>query len=404
MIDGIRTIDDYDFKGKTTILRLDLNTPIDPETGGFLEDRRMRSHVPTIQELADKKAKVVCLAHQGRAGEPQFTTLEKHAKHLSKLLDTNVKYVEDIFGPTARTEIKNMQDGEILLLDNVRIYSEEALERPADVQSTTLLVKNIAPLADAFVNDAFGTAHRSQASTVGFTKLLPSYAGRLMEKEVRALGDVMKSPKKPLVFILGGAKVKDSMRIMSKALRSGVETILTGGVLANVFLAAMNYRLGEPSIEFIRGKNFIDQIDIGRRLLEEYPDQIVLPIDLAIDKKGERVQIDLHELPQNYRIVDVGEKTIEKYISVINSAGTVFINGALGIYETPVFAKGTEEVIKSIADSSCFSVVGGGDTVAAARNLDVEDRITHVSTGGKASIDFLAGVRLSAIECLKESG
>ncbi|MFH1055662.1 MAG: phosphoglycerate kinase [Candidatus Altiarchaeota archaeon] len=403
MIDGIATLDDYNFAGKTVMLRLDLNTPIDPKTGEFLEDRRMRSHLPTIQELSDKKARVVCLAHQGRAGEPDFTTLEKHAKHLGKLLGIKVTYVEDIFGPTARTAIKNMRDGEIILLDNVRIYSEEALDRPADVQATTFLVRNLAPLANYFVNDAFGTAHRSHVSVVGFTQLIPSAAGRLMEKEIRALGDVLKNPQKPLVFILGGAKVKDSMNIIKKALAGGVDKILTGGVLANVFLAAKDYRLGEPSIEFIRGKKLVDQIEVAKQILDQYPDRIEMPADVAIDKGGERVEISLSQLPQDYRIVDVGKSTVGRYISEVKSAGTVFFNGALGIYETPAFAYGTEEIIKAIASAKCFSVIGGGDTVAAARNLNVEDKITHVSTGGKASIDYLAGVKMPAIEALRAS-
>jgi phosphoglycerate kinase len=403
MIDGIATLDDYNLAGKTVLLRLDLNTPIDPKTGEFLEDRRMRSHVPTIQELVDKKARVVCMAHQGQAGEPEFTNLEKHAKHLGKLLKLKVQYADDVFGPTARTLIKNLRDGEVLLLDNVRMYSEEALERPADVQATTYLVRNLAPLGDFFINDAFGTAHRSHASTVGFTTVLPSAAGRLMEKEIRALSDVLKSPKKPLIFILGGAKVKDSIKIIQKALDGGVDKILVGGVLANVFLAAKDYRLGDPTIEFIRGKKFTDQIDIAKQMLDKYGDKIVLPADVAIDKNGERVELPLSSLPQDYKIVDVGKQTVQKYKVEIKAAGTVFFNGALGLYETPAFAYGTEEIIKAIAEAECFSVIGGGDTVAAARNLKVEDKINHVSTGGKASIDFLAGVKMSAIEALKSA-
>jgi phosphoglycerate kinase len=403
MFEGIKTLDDFNFAGKTVILRLDLNTPIDPKTGGFLEDRRMRSHLPTIQELVDKKARVVCIAHQGRAGEPDFTTLENHAKRLSQMLGFKVNYVPDIFGPAAVVAIKNMRDGEVLLLDNVRIYSEEALERPPDVQATTFLVKNLAPLADYFVNDAFGTAHRGHVSTVGFTQVLPSAAGRLMEKEVRALTDVLKNPRKPLVFVLGGAKVKDSMKIIQKALSNSVEKILTGGVLANVFLAAKEYRLGEPSIEFIRGKKLVDQIDVAKQILSQHSDKIVLPLDVAIDKNGERVEVLLSQLPQDYRILDVGSKTVERYVKEVNSAGTVFFNGALGMYEMPAFAKGTEELIKAITKSKCYSVIGGGDTVAAARNLGIENKITHVSTGGKASIDFLAGVKLPAIEALKNS-
>jgi phosphoglycerate kinase len=403
MIDNIPTLDDFDFEGKTVLLRVDLNTPIDPKTGEFIEDRRMRSHVPTVQELIDKKARVVCMAHQGQPGESEFTTLEKHAKHFGNLLKIKVQFADDVFGPTARMMIKNLRDGEVLLLDNVRIYSEEAIERPADVHATSLLVKNLGPLGDYFINDAFGTAHRSHASTVGFTKVLPSGVGRLMEGEIRALNEVLTNPKKPLVFVLGGAKVKDSLKIIQKALDGGVDKILVGGVLANVFLAAKDYRLGEPSIEFIRGKKFIDQIDVAKQMLEKYSDRIVLPRDVAIDKNGERVELPLSALPQDWRIVDVGKQTVQAYKTEIQKAGTVFFNGALGLYETPAYAYATEEIIMAIASAKCYSVIGGGDTVAAARNLGIEDKITHVSTGGKASIDYLAGAKMAAIEALKEA-
>jgi phosphoglycerate kinase len=402
MMSGILTMDDLDFEGKTVLLRCDLNTPIDPKTGEFLEDRRMRSHVPTIQELSDKKARVVVMAHQGQAGESEFTSLEKHCKHLGRLLGAKIQYADDLFGPTARTMIKNLRDGEVLLLDNVRMYSEEALERPPEAHATSYLVKNLAPLGEYFINDAFGTAHRSHASTVGFTTLLPSAAGRLMEKEIRGLGEVLSNPKKPLIFVLGGAKVKDSLKIIQKAFDGGkVDKILVGGVLANVFLAAKGFRLGDPSIEFIRGKKLVDQIDVAKDILEKRGDSIILPVDVAIDKNGERVELPLSSLPQDYKIVDVGKGTVERFKAEIGGANTVFFNGALGLYEAKPFAYATEEIIKAIAAAKCFSVIGGGDTVAAARNLGIENKITHVSTGGKASIDFLAGVKMSAIEALK---
>jgi len=403
MIDGILTLDDYNFAGKTVLVRCDLNTPLDPKTGEFLEDRRIQSHKETIQELSDKKARIVVMAHQGRAGESEFTTLEKHAQRMTQVYGIEVKYVDDIFGTYARNTIKNMRDGEVVLLENVRFYSEEELERPADVQATTYIVKKLAPLADAFVNDAFGTAHRSQPTTVGFTQVLPSLAGRVMEKEVRSLSAVLKNPKKPLVFVLGGAKVKDSINIINKVLEGEVQYILTGGVLANIFLAAKDYRLGEPSIEFIRGKKVIDQIEVAKKILEKHEDKIILPVDLAIDEGGERVEIPVSELPQDYKIVDVGKETVKKYSDLICRAGTVFANGALGVYENKKFAYGTEEIIKAVAGCPGFSVIGGGDTVAAARDLNLEDKITHVSTGGKASIDFLAGQKLAAIEALKAS-
>jgi phosphoglycerate kinase len=403
MLDGISTLDDFEFEGKTVLIRIDINSSIDPKTGEFIDDKRMRSHIPTLQELLDKKAKVVCMAHQSQPGEPDFTSLEKHSKHMSKLLGVKVQYADDVFGPNARTMIKNLRKGEILLLDNVRMYSEESLERPPQEHAKSFLVKNLAPLAEIFINDAFGAAHRSHASTVGFTPILPSGVGRLMEREIRALSDVLKNPKKPLLFILGGAKVKDSLKIIVKALDGGVDKVLVGGVLANVFLLAKGLDIGAPSKDFIKAKKFDDQIDVAKQVLAKYGDRIVLPADLALEKDGRREEITLAKLPQNYRILDVGKQTVDRYIAEIKAAGTVFFNGALGMYETPAYAFATEETIKAIAASKCYSVIGGGDTVSAAKNLGIEDKITHVSTGGKASIDYLAGVKMAAIEALKEA-
>jgi phosphoglycerate kinase len=404
VIDGIKTLDDFKLEGKTVLVRCDFNTPLDPKTGEFLEDRRLRSHRETLLELSKKKAKVVVIAHQGRSGEAEFTTTEKHAKKLSEILGIKVEYVDDIFGTYARERIKSMKNGEIILLENARFYSEEETERPPDVQATTFVVKKLTPLADIFVNDCFGAAHRSQATTVGFTRTLPSAAGRLMEKEITSLSKVHTSTKKPTVFVLGGAKVNDSLKIMEKAISSNIDTILTGGLLGNVLLAAKGYRIGEPSIEVIRGKKFIEQIPIAKELLDKYESRIVLPVDVALNDKGERLEIPVGELPMDYRIDDIGSKTAGAYVEILRKAGTIFANGALGVYENPKFALATERIIKTIAEcKNAFTVIGGGDTVAAARNLNVEDKITHISTGGKASIMFLAGSKLAAIEALKNA-
>jgi len=402
VIDGIKTLDDFSFEGKTVLVRCDFNTPIDLRTGEFLEDRRLRSHKDTLLELSRKKAKVVILVHQGRSGEAEFTTTEKHAMRLSEILGIKVEYVDDIFGTYAREKIKAMKNGDIILLENVRFYSEEETERPPDVQATTFVVKKLTPLADIFINDCFGAAHRNQPTVVGFTRTLPSGAGRLMEKEITLLSKVHNSTKKPIVFVLGGAKVSDSLKIIEKALSGNVDVILTGGLLGNVLLAAKGYRIGEPSIEVIRGKKFIEQIPIAKELLDRYEDKIVLPIDVALNENGERFEMPVSELPIDYKIDDIGEKTVQKYVDILKSAGTIFANGALGVYETPKFAVATEKIIRTIAEcGNAFTVIGGGDTVAAARNLKVEDRITHISTGGKASIMFLAGSKLAAIEALK---
>ncbi|HHQ44931.1 MAG TPA: phosphoglycerate kinase [Candidatus Altiarchaeales archaeon] len=395
------TLDDVDVKDKKTLVRLDLNTPIDPETEEFMDDRRFQSHRETLLELLDSNASIVCMAHQGRPGEADFTTLEKHAGRLGEILGAEVRYVDDIFGSNAQVNIKNLGRGEILLLENLRFYSEEVLKRPMDVQAKTFLVKRLSPLFDLFVNDAFAVAHRSQPSVVGFPSHIESCVGRLMEKEVRTILDTLHNPQKPVTFILGGTKADDSIKVAERALSNGTDMVLTGGVVANIFLAAKGYRIGEPSIEFIRGKKMLEQIDIARGLLQKFGDKIVVPKDVALDKGGRRVEIDVSELPQNYRITDLGSRTIEEYRKIISESGTVFANGALGLFEDKNFAKGTDQVIKAIAEGEGFSVIGGGHTTAAAREAGVVDRINHVSSGGGACINLLAGYELPGVEALK---
>ncbi|VVB52543.1 Phosphoglycerate kinase [uncultured archaeon] len=403
MLDGILTFDDYDFNNKTVLMRVDLNAPLDPKTGEILDDRRFRSHVPTIQELMDRNVKLVLIAHQGRPGEPDFTTLEKHTAKLQTLLKRPVKYVDALFSSDVAAKVHAMKPKDIILLENVRLYSEEVLQRPPDVQATTIFCKKLAPMFDVFVNDAFGTAHRSQPSIVGFPQLLPSVAGRLLEREYRTITDLLRNPKKPLTFIIGGAKSDDSLAVVKKALENGADNILMGGIVANIFLAAKGYRLGEPNIEFIRGKKAIDQIDLAKPILDAYEDKIHLPVDLAIDEYGKREEISVSNLPTNYKICDVGHKTVEEYVKIISKSKTIFANGALGIFEDKKFAYGTEEIIKAVASAKGFSVIGGGHTVAAAEGLKISEKITHVSSGGKACIDLLAGYKLPAIETLKQS-
>jgi len=402
MFKDIPTMDDFDFNGKTAIVRIDINSPIDPKNGEILDDRRFLSHRETIRELIEKNAKIVLLAHQGRPGDADFTTLEKHARFLEEILEHRVRYVDSIFSSYAINEIRNMKEKDIILLENVRFYSEEVLNRPPDAQAKTYLVRRLSKIADVYVNDAFATAHRSQPSMVGFPLVLKSVAGRLMEKELNAIWNIMRHPKKPVAFILGGTKADDSIRAAKLALENGTEYILTGGVVANIFLAARGYRIGEPSIEFIRGKKMVDQIDVAKSLLNDYEDRILLPVDVALDKHGERMEIPVSELPTNFRISDIGEKTIKNYKRIINKCKTVFAKGALGIFEIDDFAKGTVEIIKAIADSDAFSIIGGGHLVASARKLNIENKINHISSGGGAFISLLAGYKLPAVEVLRQ--
>ncbi len=403
MFDGIKTLDDVDVTGKKVLVRLDLNSPIDPKTGDILDNRRFLSHKPTLEELIEKNCKIVLLAHQGRPGDPDFTTLEQHAKLLQDVIGHPVNYLDSLTSRFVVEKIEAMAEGDVIMLENTRFYSEEVLKRPPDVQATTLVVQKLSPNFDYFINDAFAVAHRSQPSVVGFPQLLPSIAGRLMQKEVSTITETVEKPKKPVVFLLGGTKADDSIKIATKALESGTDAILTGGVVANIFLAGKGYRIGEPSIEFIRGKKMTDQITLARDLITEYEDRIVVPKDVALDQHGKRVEIPISELPQNYKIADIGHKTIDDYKKRIMEAGTIFANGAFGVFESKDFAAGTEEMIKAIAESDGFSVIGGGHTVAAARGLEVEDRINHISSGGGACINLLAGYKLPGIEALRNA-
>ena len=402
MLTNIKTMDDVDFYGKRTLVRIDINTPLDLKTGELLDDRRFKSHRETLRELIEKNAKIILLAHQGRPGDADFTTMEKHAKRLSEIIDHDIRYIDSIFSSCVIEEIKNMKNSDIMLLENVRFYSEEVLNRPPDAQSKTFLVQRLSKVIDIYVNDAFATAHRSQPSMVGFPLVMESVAGRLMEKELRSIDKIMRNPKKPMAFVLGGTKADDSLRASRLALENGTEYILAGGVVGNIFLAAKGYRIGEPSIEFIRGKKMVDQIDVAKDLLNDYGDRIILPIDLALDNHGERMEISVSELPKNLRISDIGKETVNRFKEIIKKCGTIFAKGALGIFEEKNFSYGTVEIVKAIADSEAFSVIGGGHLVASARELSIEDKITHISSGGGACISLLAGYKLPAVEALRQ--
>ncbi len=400
--EGIKTLDDLDFSEKKTLVRVDINTPIDPKTGELIGEGRFLSHKKTLEELIEKKAKVVVMAHQGRPGDADFTTFEKHAEKLSQVLNHPVKYIPAIFGKYAQEEIKKLNPGEVLLLENVRFYSEENIKAPGEVQAKTHMVRKLSPVLDVYVNDAFATAHRSQPSMVGFPQVLPSCAGRLLEKELKIIGGIMENPQKPLTFVLGGTKADDAFKAAQKALEKGTaDYILTGGLVGNILLVAKGHQIGDVSMELIKGKNMVEQIDVAKNLLGRYEDKVIIPIDVALEQDGKRVEIEIGELPKNYPIKDVGKGTVKKYSEIITKSKTIFAKGALGVFEEKNFAYGTEEVVKKIAESDAHSVLGGGHLVASARKLQIEDKITHISSGGGACISFLAGEKLPAVEALR---
>jgi phosphoglycerate kinase len=396
------TIDDFSVNHKTVLVRVDINSPVDPNTGLILDDTRMQLHAETIKELSNKGAKTVLLAHQSRPGKKDFTTLEQHANVLSKILDLPVSYVDDIFGSAAREKISKMEPGDILLLENVRFYSEEVLKREPHLQADTHLVHKLSPMADIFINDAFATAHRSQPSLVGFAFELPSGAGRLMEKELKTLYGALDNVKKPCVYVLGGVKVDDSIMVMENVLENGsADFILTTGLVANIFLLAADVDIGECNKEFIEKKGYNEFVTIAERLLKRFSDKIIIPVDLAICKDNKRVDVSVKNI-SNYPIYDIGMETIKLYAQNIRKARTIFANGPAGVFENPDFSIGTDDILNSIASSKGFSIIGGGHLAAAVVQMGFSSDIDHISSGGGACISLLGGEELPVVKVLEE--
>jgi len=401
----ILTLDDIDFKGKTALVRVDFNSPVDPQTKKILDETRIRAHAQTtIKELIDKGAKVVILAHQGRPGDPDFIPMKQHAEILGGILGKPAKYVDDLIGDKARTAIKKLKNGEILVLGNVRTYPDEQKKgTPAD-HAKTDLVKKLAPSADVFVNDAFSAAHRAHISMVGFTAVLPSVAGRIMERELKALTKVLENPEKPCVFILGGAKADDSLKISRYVLSNKIaDRVLTGGITGHLFLAAKGYDLGKPNTELLEKQGVLNLVPGIKNLMDVYPEGVKTPIDLAIELNGKRKEISVNDLPTENPIFDVGTKTIKEYSRIISRAKSIVVSGPVGVYERPEFLKGTKEILNAIGASRAFSLVGGGHTVAAVEELGLSEKMGYVSTAGGALIEFLMGEKLPGVAALEQA-
>jgi phosphoglycerate kinase len=400
------TMDDFDLKGKTLLLRVDINSPINPSTGEILDDTRICHHIKTIGELYDSK--VVLLAHQSRPGKKDFTSMEKHAKKLSYRLNKKVNYIDDFFGSRALSKVKNMKKGDVVLLENARFYAEEHVLKGKDYskQAGTHMVSHLAERADYFINDAFAAAHRAQPSLTGFTEVLPSLAGRVMEKEIKMLEKAMHNKQRPSMAILGGIKVFDTLEIMRNMFNNKVvDKVLTTGVVANIFLLARDHDLGEPNISFLEREvgEYEELTDQAKSLDSEFGDNIVVPTDLVLNDNGKRKAILLSELPAKLRIFDIGLDTAVEYRKQILEAKNLILNGPAGVFEIEEFAVGTTIIYNAIAESKGFSVIGGGETVAAARNLNLERKVDHISIGGGACISFLAGKSMPAIDALKHS-
>ena len=403
MANEFKTIDDFDVEDKTVLVRIDINSPVDPSSGIILDDTRLKLHAQTVKELSSKGAKVVLLAHQSRPGKKDFSTLAQHADALSGILNLRVKYIDSLFSNAAKEAIKALKPHEILLLENARFYSEETLSRTPLEQSKTHLVTQLSPLIDYFVNDAFAAAHRSQPSLVGFTVNTPSAAGRVMEKELTVIQDALDNVEHPCVFLLGGMKPDDSIDVMENVLSNGTaDSVLTTGIVGNIVLWASGADIGEVNKQFIIAKGYEDMVARSEELIERFGDKVKYPIDVACQINGNRVDIDSSEIP-NESIFDIGEKTIALYAKEIRNAKYIFANGPAGVFEDPQFAMGTEDLINAMANSDGFTLIGGGHIAAATAGLGLEEYMSHLSSGGGACISMLAGKELAAVEALKNS-
>lgn len=406
---GIRTLDELPVRGKTVLCRVDVNQPVDRGTGTLKSVNRIAACVPTIRELSEKGAKVVLLAHQGSDIEyKNFYTTRPHAKVLSALLGREVRWIDDVCGPAARQAIRELSDGDVLLLDNVRFVAEEQtlfelkLRLTHEQQAKTLLVEKLAPLADFYVCDAFAAAHRDQPSLCGFEQVLPSAMGRLFEKEYCTVSGVMEDPARPCVFVLGGAKIADAFQMMETVLsRKIADTILTGGLVANIFLIARGEKIGAGSEAFIEKSNYTEFYEKARALYAAYGEKILLPKDLAWVENGERSEAKTGEIPPSVGAVDVGHETAGLYRDRILAAKTVFVNGPMGVFEQESSEYGTKELWQALADTDGFTVLGGGDSITATEKYGLTDRIGYICTGGGALIRFLSGEELPVVRALR---
>jgi phosphoglycerate kinase len=386
-----KIVTDLDVKGKKVLVRVDFNVPI--KDGKVTDDTRITAALPTIQYLLDNGAAVILCSHLGRPKEgpdPAYS-MKPVAEHLATLISAPVKFAEDCIGPVAKKAAAELKPGEVLVLENTRFHPEETKNDPA-------MAKALASLADLYVNDAFGSAHRAHASTAGVAEYLPSAAGFLMEKEIRYLGNAIADPVRPFVAILGGAKISDKIGVINNLLTKA-DKILIGGGMANTFLAAKGYQMGDSLVE-------AEVIDQAKGLLEKSAGKLVLPVDLVIadafDAEANKKVIPVGNVPAGWRVLDIGPETVKAFGAEIAAAGTIVWNGPMGVFEFPRFAEGTYGVAKEVANSKAISIIGGGDSVAAINQSGLSDKITHISTGGGASLEMLEGLELPGVALLSE--
>ena len=386
-----KTVEDIDVRGKRVLVRVDFNVPI--EDGGVGDDGRMQAAMPTMEYLLDQGAALILCSHLGRP-KGQFDpalSLRPVAEHLDEMIDAPVSFAEDCIGPEAEAAAEALQPGQILVLENTRFHAGEKANDPD-------MARQLASLADIFVNDAFGTAHRAHASNVGVAEYLPTVAGYLIEKEIEYLGNALENPERPFVAILGGAKISGKIEVISSLLEKA-DQILIGGGIANTFFKAKGYALGDSLVED-------DALDIADELLEKGGDVLHLPVDVVIadkfDAEAESKTMDVGDVPDGWQILDLGPKTVEIYADIVAEAKTVAWNGPLGVFEFEKFAQGTFGVAQAVADSPAVSIIGGGESAAAIRKSGLTEKVSHVSTGGGASLQMLEGKELPGLAAVED--
>ena len=399
MVFDFITLDDVDVEGKSVFLRVDINSPIDPRSKRIIDASRIVATLDTLRDL--KGARVVLGAHQSRPGRYDFTSLELHTRVLQTYYDGRVAFVDDVMGIKAQEAIKGLRPGEVLVLDNLRKLAEENEIKPADEQAKTELVKTLSPYFDLMVNDAFAAAHRSQPSLIGFGEVMPMVAGRLMQRELETLNRVIENPERPCVYVLGGAKVDDRIPVIRRALSDGaVDRILLGGLIQNTFLIAHGFMTKRAEQLSGEEKALVAEAE---EMLEKFDHVIGLPVDVALDVKGERVEVGVESLTDETNIYDIGLNTIAQFTDEIKRAETVVAEGPLGMFERRGFDVGTKELLRAMAECKGFTVVGGGHLGGMASLMDLEGRMGHISTGGGAMLSLMAGERMPVIEALERS-
>jgi len=391
------TLDDVETSNKRVFLRVDINVPLDPSTHQILDETRIRAISETLAGLQD--ARVILGSHQSRPGKDDFTNLEPHAAALAQYCSQNVEFVEDVLGPHARQKIAKVEPGHVLVLDNLRFCAEENVDDKPEKLLKTHFVRQLRPLFDLNINDAFAAAHRSQPSIVGLTEALPSAAGRLMERELKAVSALLVEPRRPCVYVLGGSKVEDKIPVIEHILtRDKADKILLGGVPAKLFLKAMDKKIPADDEKEMAGLQ--THIKNAKSLWMKYKDKIEVPVDLAYgDTRGKRTDRGI-DIPLKESALDIGAKTVEKYSKVVEGAATTVANGPLGVFERDGFDLGTKQVLEAMAKSNGYTVIGGGHLVGLASILGIDERFKHVSTAGGAMLSLLSGQSLPGVEAL----